>query len=131
MKLRRFILLIDDSIVIFIITLLGVSFHQTGLFIDRFPFTFFPFLAAWIISAAALRLYDPQIFSKTDQLWRVPIACATAAPIASLIRALMLGTPVIPVFVFVMTGALMTGLLLSRLLFALLFRERWVEQNHG
>jgi hypothetical protein len=131
MKLPRLILLIDDAFVVFVITLFGVSFHQSGPLIERLPYTFFPFLVAWVVSAAALRLYDPQIYSNIKQLWRVPITAAIAAPIASSARALWLGMPVVPVFAVVMAGALMIGFLLSRLLFALVFRDRWMAQDHG
>ena len=59
MKLPQILLVIDDAIVIFIVTFYGIRFHQTdpSLF-TRLPYTLLPFLASWVLTAAILQLYS-------------------------------------------------------------------------
>jgi len=126
MKLVQFLLLIDDSLVIFLVTLLGIRFHQTDLaFFSRLPYTFLPFLVAWLSFAAVLRLYDSATASALSQVWRVPVAAFLAAPIGAAARALWLGTPLIPIFVLVMGAAISVGILISRGAFILAFASNW------
>ncbi|MCL5429168.1 MAG: DUF3054 domain-containing protein [Chloroflexi bacterium] len=132
MKLPQFFLLVDDAIVIFLVTLLGIRFHQTdpSLF-ARLPYTLFPFLAAWIIAAAVLRLYSPTTASAWNQLWRVPVAAALAALIGASVRAWLLGTPLVPIFIAVMGAAISVGILISRSLFILAFGSHWSNRENG
>ncbi len=132
MKLPQSFLLTDDAIVIFIVTLLGIRFHETdpSLF-ARLPYTLLPFLAAWFFFAATLRLYDAVTASAWNQFWRIPVAAALAAPIGASVRALWLGTPVVPIFVIVMGTAIILGILISRSVFILAFGKRWSSTDNG
>ncbi len=131
-KLPRILLLVDDAVIILFITLVGIRFHQTDTtLLGRLPYTFFPFLAAWYFFAAPLRLYDPATASKWAQLWRVPAAAVFAAPIGAALRSFWLNTPLVPVFVVVMGTALCIGILISRSVFILVFRDRWPESGNG
>src|SRR3990172_1406017 len=120
MKLPQILLLVDDAIVVFLITLLGIQFHQTDPSIfARLPYTFLPFLAAWIFFTAMLQMYDPTNASSWRQLWRIPAAAALAAPTGAAIRSVWLNIPYVPIFAIVMGAALAIGLLLSRSIFIL------------
>lgn len=131
MKFPQIFLLVDDAIVFFLISLIGISFHQTDISLfARLPYTLLPFLAAWLFCAATLRLYDLTTASAWRQLWRVPIASALAAPIGGSLRALWLGTPVIPIFVIVMGVAITVGALISRSAFILAFARRWSKPGN-
>jgi hypothetical protein len=132
MKISQFLLLVDDAVVLVIISVIGITFHQTdpSLF-ARLPYTLLPFLGAWVFFAAALQMYDPAIASGWNRLWRVPVAAALTAAIGASLRALWLGTPLVPIFVFVMGLAIMLGILLSRSIFILVFGKRWSEPGNG
>lgn len=132
MKLPRILLLIDDAIVLFIVALFGIRFHQTdpSLFV-RLPYTLFPFLAAWVLFAAPLRLYDPATASAWNQLWRIPITAALSASVGAAVRALWLGTQVVPIFVVVMGVAITIGILISRSVLILIFGSRWTTPTNG
>ncbi|MEX1247526.1 MAG: DUF3054 domain-containing protein [Anaerolineales bacterium] len=122
MPLPQIILLIDDGVAIFIVTFIGLQFHQMDtLFLERLPFTFIPFYAAWVLFAAALQLYAPARAAYWIDLWRVPAAAVLSALPAATLRAWWLGTPVVPVFVAVIGAALAIGLLVSRSIYILAF----------
>ncbi|MEX2160556.1 MAG: DUF3054 family protein [Anaerolineales bacterium] len=130
MSLPLFILLIDDGVMVFIVTFLGLQFHQMDtLLLERLPFTFIPFYAAWVLFAFALQLYDPRRAGAWVELWRVPAAVALAALPAAGLRSVWLGTPLVPVFVLVMAAALTVGLLASRSIYILAYGRHWPK--HG
>lgn len=125
-----FILLIDDAVTIFIVTFLGLQFHQMdALAMERIPFTFLPFYLAWVAFAAALQLYSPARAQRWTELWRVPLAAALVALPGAFVRSLWLGTSLVPVFVIVMGLAITLGLLASRSIFILAMGGRW--QSNG
>ena len=131
MKFPQILLLVDDAIVVFLVTLLGIQFHQIDPSIfTRLPYTFIPFLAAWIFFAAILQMYDPANASSWRQLWRILAAAALAAPTGATIRALWLNTSFVPIFAIVMGAALAAGLLISRSVFILIFGNRWSNPDN-
>jgi len=132
MKLPHVLLLVDDGMVVFLVTLIGIRFHQTDPSIfTRLPYTLLPFFAAWIFFVALLQMYDPTIASSWKQLWRVPAAAALAAPTGAAIRSVWLNTPYMPIFAIVMGAALAIGLLLSRSVFILALGHRWSNSDNG
>lgn len=132
MKLPQIILLSDDAVVLALVCLIGIRFHQTDpSLLSRLPYTLLPFLAAWVFFAAACRLYDTKIASAWNQLWRVPIVAALAAPAGAAIRAAWLQVPFIPIFAIIMGVALAAGLLISRSIFILVFGKRWSTPDNG
>jgi len=132
MKLPQIILLFDDAIAFIVITLVGINMHQTdpSLF-ARLPFTLLPFLATWIFFAATLQLYDPITALAWPQLWRIPVASALTAPTGAVIRAIWLGSSLVPIFVLVMGTAIAVGILVSRSIFILILGKRWSVSDHG
>jgi hypothetical protein len=132
MKIPQLVLLIDDMIVIFIITWIGINFHQTDIYVfNRMTYTFLPFFGAWIFFAFPLQLYDPVKASTWNQLWRIPVNAILAAPLAASIRAVWLGLPIVPVFVLVMGFTITIGVLISRILFILIMGKRISRVDNG
>ena len=130
MPLPSVLLLIDDAVAILIVTMLGLRFHQIDAVLwERLPFTFFPYFLTWLLAAAALKLYQPQTAGQWTQLWRVPLAAGIAALPAAALRALWLGTPLVPLFALIMGGAIALGLLVSRSFYVLAMGSRW--RQHG
>lgn len=132
MKLPQVLLLVDDGMMVFLVTFIGIRFHQTDPSIfTRLPYTFLPFFAAWVFFAALLQMYDPTIASSWKQLWRVPAAAALAAPTGAAIRSVWLNTPYVPIFAIIMAAALAIGLLLSRSVYILALGHRWSNSDNG
>jgi ABC-type xylose transport system permease subunit len=61
--------------------------------------------------------------SNPKQLWRPVLAMLLAAPLAGLLRAMMLNSVVIPLFVLILGGSAALGMLVWRGLWWLLTRN--------
>lgn len=107
---QRFWLLAGDLLALAAFTLLGFATHgETGLqFLPRMATTFLPALAAWMLVAWPLQVYNLSLARQGRNLWRPLYAMCLAGPLAVLLRALWLQGVVIPIFgvVFTATGAL-------------------------
>lgn len=108
-----FTLLVGDAVVLVAGTLIGFASHgeltSGGL---RMLTTLLPMSAAWFAAALPLQLFASAVTTQGKELWRVWTACLFAAPLAGVLRALWLGSTVLPVFVVVMFlsfGALFFG----------------------
>jgi hypothetical protein len=119
-------LYLGDAIVLAAITVLGFATHGEASpdFLPRMLTTFLPLTAAWLLLAPWFELFDRAVASDLRQLWRPACAMLFAAPLAALLRGLLLGGPILPIFVVVLgaTGAL--GLTVWRWIFALAARSK-------
>ena len=114
-------LILGDLIAILLVTLVGFIFHGESIASPRWLTTFFPFALAWALQAPWLGLYRPAVASNMRAAWwRAALAALLAAPMAGLLRALLLGSVVIPVFVSVLALTAAAGMALWRLAFPLL-----------
>jgi hypothetical protein len=119
------ILVIGDALAIAIVTLIGFAAHgQTGLaLIPRMMTTFLPLLAGWFLLASLLNLFSSNITQNPRQLWRPIYAALLAAPLAGVLRAVILGGVVLPVFVLVLGANTALGMLLWRTAFLFIQRR--------
>jgi len=113
-------LLLGDIVVIAIVTIIGFASHGTlasaGL---RILATFLPMLVAWIAVAPFFGLYDLHRILDSRYIWRPPYAAIIVSPLAAWIRGIILGSPVLPIFVAVLGAVSALALLLWRVLFLL------------
>lgn len=123
---KRPILIFGDIIALVAITLIGFANHNELLTfpIGRIMATFLPLLAGWFLIAPWLGLFKPEITSNPRQLWRPVLAMLLAAPLAGLLRALMLNSIVIPLFVLILGGSAALGMLVWRVLWWTLTRNK-------
>jgi hypothetical protein len=106
-------LLLGDTCVYLIATLLGFASHETleTAAWKRLLATFVPFLAAWLALAGWSGIYSPGRPGSVVMVVKAVSATLFAAPMGAVLRGFWLQSPVIPVFVLVM--ALVTaGLML-------------------
>ena len=117
----KWILYIGDILALAALTFLGFATHgETNLaFLPRMGAIFFPLIIAWFLIAPWLGLFQPEITSKPKQLWRPAIAMLVAAPLAGALRSLILNTPVIPIFILVLTVTFALGMVIWRSLYYL------------
>ncbi|MEJ2011362.1 MAG: DUF3054 domain-containing protein [Anaerolineales bacterium] len=126
MRKQQAVLLAGDVLAFAIITLFGFSSHEelVASAVSRMLATFLPFLAAWLLVAPWLDLYDPTARKQSTLLWRTPLAAVLAAPFGAWLRGLVLSAPILPVFVLVMAGVSALAMTLWRLAASiLLFRN--------
>jgi hypothetical protein len=125
MKNYRSILILGDVISLSLVTVIGFAAHgQTGLsLLPRMMTTFLPLLTGWFLLAPLLGLFSPEITQNPRQLWRPVYAMLIASPLAALLRALMLGGVVLPIFALVLAANATLGILLWRIIFLFIQRR--------
>jgi hypothetical protein len=115
------VLLAGDVVTISLVTILGFVSHGTletaGI---RILATFIPLLISWFLLSPHLGVYDQSKICVPSQLWRPIWAMIIAAPFASWLRGVWLNSPILPVFVFVLGGVSVLGILLWRLSYYLI-----------
>jgi hypothetical protein len=123
-------LLAGDILLFGIITLFGFASHNQLTTAGAHMFTtFVPLVAAWLMIAPHLRLFDLKSARQPEELWRPFWAMLLAAPMAGFLRGLLLQAPVLPVFILVIGGISALAMLLWRGIFAF-----WLGKNdlqHG
>jgi hypothetical protein len=127
MNKSKWTLVVGDIITLAIITVVGFATHgETALsFIPRMFSTFIPLVVSWLLIAPWLGLFDEQIASQPNQLWRPPLAMLLAAPMTAILRAAMLNAVALPLFTLILGGSAALGMLIWRGLWYLLaYRKR-------
>jgi hypothetical protein len=122
---NRNILILGDILAILLITLLGFATHGEldASFISRMSALFFPLVIAWFLLSPWLGLFQPEIISNPKQLWRPASAMLFAAPLAAVLRGLILNAAIIPIFAVVLGATSAFGMVIWRGLFFLLNRK--------
>jgi hypothetical protein len=121
---KRF-LIAGDMLAIAIVTVIGFATHgETGVtFLPRMAVIFFPLTIAWFLLAPWFGLFQQETTSNPKQLWRPALAMFFAAPLAVVIRGLILNAPIIPIFAVVLSATSAFGMLIWRGVYFLLDRR--------
>ena len=116
---KSILLILGDLLAIALVTVIGFATHgEAGLsFLPRMAAAFFPVSLAWFILAPALGLFGVENVSKPNQLWRPVLAMVFAAPLAVVLRGLLLNAPIIPIFAVVLASTSAFGMLVWRALY--------------
>lgn len=122
--MKNSILILGDILAITIITLIGFVTHgEAGLsFLPRMAAIFFPLSLAWFILAPLLGLFRQETTSNPKQLWRPALTALFAAPLAAVLRGLILNAPIIPIFAVVLSATTALGMVVWRGVYFLLKR---------
>ncbi len=99
---NRLILTLGDLLVLLLVTWIGFASHGEAQAFGRMPSTFIPLVVAWAASAVPFGLYRLSALRRWQSLGKVLWAALLAAPLAAWLRAIWLGTAVLPVFVAVL-----------------------------
>ncbi len=115
-------LILGDTLTIAALTVIGFVSHgeRDVSFIPRMGATFFPVLISWFLLAPWFGLFDQTVTASFRSLWRVPLSILFAVPLASLLRATLLGSAALPVFTLVLGLTFATGLAIWRSIWAFL-----------
>ena len=122
---NRSVLILGDILAIGLITLIGFATHgETDLaYLPRMAATFFPLVIGWFLLAPRLGLFQEEVIYQARQLWRPALTAFFAAPMAAVLRGLMLNAPIIPIFAIVLGAASALGMVVWRALYFLLNRK--------
>ena len=126
--MKKYLLILGDTLAIAIITLTGFATHNEAdlSFLPRMAAAFFPLVIAWFLLAPWLGLFQDEIIHKPRQLWRPALSALFAAPLAAVLRGFILNAPIIPIFVVVLGATLAFGITLWRGLY-FLFNYKWAK----
>lgn len=99
-----------------VVTVIGFATHNEAYlsFIPRMMIVFLPLTIAWFLLAPLLGLFQQEITSNPKQLWRPAFAMLFVASMAVVIRGLILGAPIIPIFAVVLSATSALGMLIWR-----------------
>jgi len=123
---RARFLILGDGLSIALITLIGFAAHAelNVTATPRMLATFLPLALSWFLLAPRFGLFEPGITADLRQAWRPVPAMLFAAPLAGVLRGLLLQAPVIPVFVIVLGGTGALGMLTWRTIYSSLIQKR-------
>lgn len=116
------ILIVGDILAIAIVTVVGFATHgETGLsFLPRMLAAFVPLTIAWFLLAPWFGLFQREITLNPKLLWRPVLAMIFAAPLAAVLRGLILNAAVLPIFAVVLGATSAFGMLVWRMLYLIL-----------
>jgi hypothetical protein len=131
MKSPRFLgLLVGDVVTLGLVTLFGFASHGTlGSAGVRMLSTLIPVLISWFLVAPFLGVYRLEWTVDWRQLWRPFWAMVIAAPFAAWMRAVWLGSVILPIFVVVLGGISAIAILIWRLVYWVILTR--LEKNNG
>jgi hypothetical protein len=120
--MKSLALILGDVIALALVTVIGFASHGefTAQFLPRMAASFVPLCIGWFLLAPQLGLFQHSVARTVSQLWRPAFVMLFAGPLATLLRGIVLGAPVIPSFAIVLTLTAAVGLTLWRLLWLLL-----------
>jgi dolichol kinase len=123
--MKKYILILGDILAILITTLIGFATHGEAaiFFLPRMAAAFFPLAIAWFLLAPFLDLFERDTTSNAKQLWRPVLAMIFAAPLAAVLRGLLLNAPIIPIFAVVLASTSAFGMLVWRSIYFFLNRK--------
>ena len=122
---NRNILILGDILAILFIVLIGFATHGEldTSFITRMSALFFPLVIAWFLLSPSFGLFQGEITSNPKQLWRPALAMLFAAPLAAVLRGLLLNAAIIPIFAVIVSITSALGMVVWRGIYFLLNRK--------
>ena len=125
MSKPKWILYTGDVLAIAIVTVIGFATHgEANLsFLPRMLAAFIPLTVAWLLLAPWFGLFQSEIKSNPKQLWRPIYAMIFAAPLAVVLRGLILNNAIIPIFAVVFSATSAFGILVWRGVYFLFVRK--------
>ena len=123
--MKNYFLILGDIFAILTVTTIGFATHGelNTSFTTRMSALFFPHVIAWFLLSPWFGLFQTEIISNPKQLCRPALAMLFAAPLAAVLRGLILNAPIIPIFVVVLIATSAFGMILWRGLFFFLSRK--------
>ena len=122
--MNKSLLILGDIFAILLVTVIGFATHgevgagspSPNIVIPRMAVVFLPLAITWFLLAPWFGLFEPEIISNPKQLWLPALAMIFAAPLAALIRGLILNAPIIPIFAVVLAATSALGMIVWRAL---------------
>ena len=116
---KKNILILGDVVTLACLTVIGFATHgETGTsFLPRMAAAFFPMAFGWFVLAPWFGLFDAFIIQLPRTLLRIPLVFLFSAPLAVILRAAILNTAGIPVFVLALGTTNAIGMMVWRVIY--------------
>ena len=123
--MKIYFLVVGDIFAILITTLIGFATHgETDTsFLPRMAAIFFPLSVSWFLLSPFVGLFQEDTTANPKQLWRPVLGMIFAAPLATVLRGLILNAPIIPIFAVVLSVTSAFGMLVWRAIFIFINRK--------
>lgn len=124
--MNRPVLIVGDIATIALVTVIGFATHgETELsFLPRVAAVFFPLTLAWFLLGPWFGLLDLEVVTNSRRLWRPLLAMIFAAPLAVVLRGLILNAAIIPIFAVILGLTSAFGMVIWRWIYFLLMRRK-------
>ncbi|MEA2000376.1 MAG: DUF3054 domain-containing protein [Actinomycetota bacterium] len=107
--------IVGDVVVLVLLTVVGFATHLTLDALGRMFATGLTALLAWAAVAPFVGVYNPTVIREARSIWRVAWAWLLAAPLATFLRAVVLGRDIPRTFVIVVLAVNGLALVIWRL----------------
>ena len=116
---KKSILILGDIAAFIILTIIGFATHgETNIsFLPRMAAAFFPVVFGWFVLAPWFGLLDEAVITNPKNLLRIPLAFLFIAPLAVILRGVLLNAPALPLFAFIFGGSNAVGMMVWRWLY--------------
>jgi len=117
--------MLGDIITIAILTVIGFATHGEAdiSYIPRMATTFIPVSISWFLIAPWLGLFNEQVIINPKLLWRIVLAMVFIAPLAVILRAVLLHSAAQPLFVLILGGSNSIGILMWRVFYLIVIKR--------
>ncbi len=124
--MNKRILILGDILAIALVTFIGFATHgEAGVaFLPRMTAAFFPLVAGWFLLAPWFGLFQDETTHDTRKLWRPALTALFAAPLAAVLRGLILNAPIIPIFALVLGATSAVGMVIWRAIWSWITNRR-------
>ena len=119
------ILILGDIFAIALVTIIGFATHGEAdtSFLPRMAVAFFPLMFAWFLLSPWFGLFDHKIAADLRQVWRPALVMLFAAPLAVVLRGLLLNAAIIPIFAVVLGATSALGMVIWRIIWCFIVRK--------
>ena len=116
--MKRLPLILGDLFTLAAVTVIGFAMHdEIGLaYLSRFAAAWIPLSLTWFLLAPWFGLFDESVTRNARLLYRPALTVIFAAPLAAVLRGLVLGENIQPIFAVVLATANAVGMVTWRAL---------------
>ncbi len=122
---KKNILILGDIVSLAILTVIGFATHgETGFsFLPRMGVIWLPMLFGWFVLTPWFGLSDEQVIANPRNLWRIILVMFFVAPLATTVRAALLGAAMLPLFPLILGGSNAIGMMVWRWIYIFIARR--------
>jgi hypothetical protein len=122
--LNRYVLVPGDLLTLGGITLMGFATHNElgPSYLPRMAASFLPLTLGWFLIAPWFGLFQKEILENAKQLWRPLVVMLIVGALAAIVRSFVLDTPIIPIFVLVLSTTSAMSMIFWRSIYLIVSR---------